>query len=204
MWLKMAGMAILSVQAAQWAVLHLISIHHRWQDSTDHVGCKNGCSPAFQNLIAEPAVSCDWMLNSDCFISDRQLWTIGCLSRSGEIRAKMRRLWHWFEGLVYFQLIFNRMLTDLVFSDKCLIDSKWPLHYQLQYKRVLKTSLLSEGRLYQCNSDGLNCCTSHFRTTALIVWDVPRAVVKYKRKCADFELDLKDSYSSDWPSKGFE
>ena len=61
------GSCILVVQAAQWAVLHLISIPHSWQDSTDHVGCNNSCSPAFQNLMAEPAVSCEWMLNSDCF-----------------------------------------------------------------------------------------------------------------------------------------
>ena len=154
--------------------------------------------------MAEPAVSCEWMLNSDCFISDRQLWTLGCSSRSGKIRAKMRRLWNWFEELVHFRKIFNRMqIKDLAFSDKCHIDHKWPLHYQLQDKQVLKTSLFSEGRLYQCISDGLNCCNSHFRSTALIVWDVPRAVVKYERKCADFELDLKDLFSSDWPSIGF-
>ena len=61
------GLTILGVQAAQWAVLQHISIHHSWQDSTDHVGCNNSCSPAFQNLMAEPAVSCEWMLNSDCF-----------------------------------------------------------------------------------------------------------------------------------------
>ena len=83
-------------------------------------------------------------------ISDRQLWTSGCSLRKGKIRAKMRRLWNWFEGLVSFRLIFNMMqIKDLEFSDKCLIDRKWPLHYQLQYKRVLKTSLFCEGRLYQ-------------------------------------------------------
>ena len=59
--------------------------------------------------------------------------------------------------------------------------SQWSLNYQKQHKQVFKTSLFSEGRLYQWISDGLNCCTSHFRSTALIVWDVPRAVVKYKR-----------------------
>ena len=53
------GYHILSVQAAQWAVLHLISIPHSWQDSTDHVGFNNISSPAFQNLMAEPAVSCE-------------------------------------------------------------------------------------------------------------------------------------------------
>ena len=112
---------ILGVQAAQWAVLQLISIRHSWQDSTDH----------------------------------------------------------WFEGLVYFRLIFNRMqIKDLAFSDKFLIDCKGPLHYQLQDKWVLKKLLFSEGRLYQCISDGLNCCTSLFRLTALIVGDVPGEVVK--------------------------
>ena len=197
-------MAILGVQAAQWTVLHLISIQLSWQDSTDHVGCNNSCSPTFQNLMAEPAVSCEWMLNSDCFISDRQLWTLGCSSRSGKIRAKMRRLWNWFEGLVYIRLIFNRMqIKDLSFFDKFLIDCKWPLHYQLLDKRVLKTSIFSEGRLYQCISDGLSCCTSHFRSTALIVWNVPQEVVKYERQCADFEMDLKDLYYSSWPSIGF-
>ena len=80
----------------------------------------------------------------------------------------------------------------LAFSDKCIIDQKLPLHYQLQDKQVLKLSLFSEGRLYQCISDGLNCCTSHFRSTALIVWDVPGEVVKYEQKCADFKMDLKD------------
>ena len=117
-------------------------------------------------------------------ISDGQLWTLGCSSRSGKIQAKMRQLWNWFAGLVYFWLIFNRMqIKDLAFSDKCLIDRKWPLHYQLKDKRVLKTSLFSEGRLYQCISDGLSCCTSHFRSTALIVCIVPREVVKYEQKC---------------------
>ena len=150
---ELVAISILRVQAAQWAVLHLISIHHRWQDSTAHVGCNNSCSLAFQNLMAEPAVSYEWMLNSDCFISDRQLWTLGCSSRSGKIRAKMRRLWNWFEGLVHFRLIFNRMqIKDLAFSDKCLIDHKLPLNYQLQDKRVLKTSLFSEGWLYHCIS----------------------------------------------------
>ena len=90
---QLIGFYILGVQAAKWAVLHLISIPHRWQDSTDHVGCNNSCSPAFQNLMAEPAVSCEWILNSACFISDQQLWTLGCSSRSSKIRAKMRRLW---------------------------------------------------------------------------------------------------------------
>ena len=60
-----------------------------------------------------------------------------------------------------------------------------------------------EGRLYQCISDGLSCCTSHFRSTALIVWNVPQEVVKYERQCADFEMDLKDLYYSSWPSIGF-
>ena len=58
-------------------------------------------------------------------------------------------------------------------------------------------SLFSEVRLYQCFSDGLNCCTSHFRLTALIVWDVPREMVIYVQKCADFEMDLKDLYYFD-------
>ena len=93
-------------------------------------------------------------------------------------------------------------IKDLAFSDKCHIDHKRPLHYQLQDKQVLKTSLFSEGRLYQCISDGLNCCNSHFRLTALIVWDVPREVVKYKRKCADFEMDWKDLYYSHYLARG--
>ena len=42
-------------------------------------------------------------------------------------------------------------------------------------------SLFSEGRLYRCISDGVNCCTFHFRLTALIAWDVPPEVVKYKQ-----------------------
>ena len=92
-------------------------------------------------------------------------------------------------------------IKDFSFSDKLLIDCKWPLHYQLQDKRVLKTSIFREGRLYQCISDGLSCCTSHFRLTALIVWKVPREVVKYERQCA--EKDLKDLYYSVWPSIGY-
>ena len=112
----------------------------------------------------------------------------------------MRRLWNWFEGLVHFRLIFNRMqIKDLAFSDKCLIDRKWPLHYQLQDKRVLKTSLFSEGRLYQCISDGLNCCNSRFRSTAFIVWDVPREVVKYKQLWNGLEgLVLFSLFSEGW------
>jgi len=102
------------------------------------------------SLFSEgPAVSCEWMLNSDCLISDRQLWTLGCSLRSGEIRAKIRRLWNWFEGLVHFWLIFKRLqIKDLAFSDKCLIDHKWPLHYQLQDKQDLKTSLLARDLLW--------------------------------------------------------
>ena len=58
---------ILGVQAAQWAVLQLIYIHHSWQDSTDNFGRNNNWSPAFPNLMAELAMSCEWMLKSDCF-----------------------------------------------------------------------------------------------------------------------------------------
>jgi len=41
-------------------------------------------------------------------------------------------------------------IKDLAFSDKCLINHKLPLNYQLQEKQVLKTSLFSEGWLYHC------------------------------------------------------
>ena len=75
---------------------------------------------------------------------------LGCSSSSGKIRAKMRWLWTWFEGLVFFWLTFNRIqIKGLAFSDKFLIDCKCPLNCQLQYKRVSKTSLFSEGWLYQ-------------------------------------------------------
>ena len=134
----MLRLFILGVQAAQWAVLQLIFIHHSWQDYTDHVGCNNSCSPAFQNWMAEPAVSCEWMLNSDCFNCCTShfrstaliVWDV---PREAVKSRKMRRLWNWFEGLLYFLLIFNRMqIKNLAFSDKCLINCKWPLHYQLQ------------------------------------------------------------------------
>ena len=43
----------------QQGLPRLVSIPYSWQDSADHVGCNNSCSPAFHNLMAEPAVSCD-------------------------------------------------------------------------------------------------------------------------------------------------
>ena len=53
-----------------------------------------------------------------------------------------------------------------------------------------------------CISDGFNCCTFHFRSTALNFWDAPQEVVKSEQKCADFEMELTMLYLCDWPSKG--
>ena len=52
------------------------------------------------------------------------------------------------------------------------------------------------------NKDCFTCCTSRFRLTALNFRVVPQKVVKSEQKCADFEIDLKDLYISDWPSNG--